>query len=30
MLDKEVERMTQHIQCVSLSKYISFHTIMRI
>lgn len=30
MLDKEIKRMKQHIQCVSVSKDISFHTIMRI
>ena len=30
MLDKEIKRMKQHIQCVCVCKTVSCHTIMRI
>lgn len=30
MLDKEIERMKQHVQCITMCKYVSCHTFMRI
>lgn len=30
MLYKETERMKQHIQCITVCKYVSCHTFMRI
>lgn len=30
MLDKEIERMKQHVQSITMCKYVSCHTFMRI